>query len=364
MVDAAVLGLIVAAPVTQVTSRAAIYEADGETLWMPSPGFTQGSVSVDFNRDERRTLEITLENVDGGLRHPSLFDYDKVIKVWRGVRNPLNGDTWEAPLGTFYIDSIKSQHFPHDVSVTARDGTKRLLGDKFPTSITFSSGRSPESLIKAIAINGGVTKYNLPPTGQLTTREHAFERGTSRWEAVAEIANAYAYDIYFDADGYLVMMAQQDPASSPEVFTFQTGPTGSLSAFERKTTDTRIYNHVVVTGTGVAPNVYAVAENNNPSSPTSVQRIGRRTYEYVSQFISTTAQCQDVANKFLAIHALEDYELSLTSLVLPWLEAGNVVKFLDPDAGEGEPDRFLLTDFRIPLKMGQMDCAAKRVVIR
>lgn len=358
----AVLDAIITAPVTTVTSRATIYESDGVTPFIVNAPFSQGTVNVDFGRDERRTLDITFLNVGGTIRHPDRFNYDKIVKVWRGVELP-DGTQWEAPLGTFYIDTIKSQDFPHNVTVTLRDGTKKLLQDKFAQSTTFTSGRAPESIIRALALNGGITLVNLPPTGLLTTRDHAFERGVSRWEAVKEIANAYNFDVYFDADGYLVMTPFQDPATTAEVFTFKTGEDGTIGAFDKKTSDARIYNHIVVTGTGATPSVFAEAENNNPASPTSIDKIGRRTYFFESQFMYTTAQCQAVADSFLKIHALEDYEVGISSLVLPWLEAGFVVRFIDPDAGPSEPDRFLLTDFNIPLKVGSMDSSAKRVVM-
>ena len=348
--------------VANVTARCSIYESDGETLFMENVPLLDGSVSADFTRDERRTLDVTFDNVDGALRHPETFDYDKVIKVWRGVSTD-EGD-WETPLGTFYIDSIKSQHFPNTISVTCRDGAKRLLADKFATSTTFKSGQPIETIIRTIATNGGIQRINLAPTGKMTTRDHGFERGVSRWEAITEIAGAYNYDLYFDPAGFLVLQPQQDPSTSPPTFTFETGLRGSLASFDKKTSDARVYNHMVVTGAGVEPNVYATAENNDPASPTRIERIGRRTYQYTSQFIHTTAQCQDVADRFLAIHALEDYELSLSSLVLPWLEPGSVIRFLDPNPSIGNPEIFLLTDLSIPLRLGQMSVNAKRVVMR
>jgi hypothetical protein len=76
--------------VTQVTRRAEIYEADGKTLWIPSidtPRLIDGEVSVDYSRDERRTLDCTFDNSDGVLDHnPNGFWYDKVIKCFRGIK--------------------------------------------------------------------------------------------------------------------------------------------------------------------------------------------------------------------------------------------------------------------------------------
>lgn len=79
---------------THVLRRAEIYESDGETIWEPSLNeesdsrLIDGSISIDYGRAERRTLDLTLDNQDKLLRsNPNGgFWYDKVIKIFRGVR--------------------------------------------------------------------------------------------------------------------------------------------------------------------------------------------------------------------------------------------------------------------------------------
>lgn len=358
---AEVIESIVGSGTSFITSRAALYEADGTTVFQEYVPVAGGSVSVDMSRDERRSFDLVIENVDRGLVHPGNFDYDKIVKLYRGIVLP-DGTEWEQQLGEFMIDQITTKHFPHTISISGRDYTKKLLKDKFPYAITFSAGKRVEALVKAIALNAGITKFNLPITGRATTRDHTFDRGTPRWNVIKEVSQAYNYDAFFDATGHLTMVPFQDPLSAGSLFTFKTGEGGTLKGYTRRTTDDRIYNHVAVTGTGEDIQVFAQAENNDPNSPTSIARIGRRTYEFVSQFFTSNQQCQDTANRMLKIHALEVYELSLDSLVLPWMEAGYVVRFEDPQASPGAPDRFLLTDFEIPLRLGSMPCSAKRIV--
>jgi hypothetical protein len=80
--------------VSRVTRRVELYESDGETPWEPSgdPERTRlvdGSVSIDYNRNERRTFDLTLDNEDYLLDPKSDgFWYDKRVKVFRGVRYP------------------------------------------------------------------------------------------------------------------------------------------------------------------------------------------------------------------------------------------------------------------------------------
>lgn len=349
---------------TRVIRRVDIYEEDGQTPWMLDAPSVDGSVGVSASRDERRTLDLTLENLDNTLQHyPGGFWYDKVIKVYRGVDT---GTTkWLAQLGEFLIDKISESNFPPKLSVTGRDYTKRLITSKFPAATTFQKDERLEDVIHTIASNGGIRKFMFPVTGQVLGKDFTFDRGTQRNKACNDLAGAYGYEVFFDAQGYMVLREYQDPVTSPIVWTFKTGqPDGNLAKFTKQTDDTRIYNHVVVTGgsSDQVP-VWAEAINTNTSSPTNVDQIGDRVYEYSSTFITTTDQAQDVADKFLKIHALESFDLSLESLVFPWLDVSEIVEFDDPSPAPGDPNRFLLTDLTIPIALGTMPGTAKRVTI-
>jgi hypothetical protein len=141
-----------------------------------------------------------------------------------------------------------------------------------------------------------------------------------------------------------------------------TGPVGNIVNFDKTVNDSRIYNHIFVEG-GSAETaiVYAEAENNLAGSPTRIGKIGDRLYQYVSGFITTTQQAQDVADSFLKVHALEEFEANLGTLMIPWLEAGDIVEFIDPNPYPNQPERFLLSSFNIPLKLGPMSSTVKRV---
>lgn len=79
--------------ITRVTRRVEIYEADAKTKWDPEgdtnyqPRVIDGGISVDYNRDERRSGDFQFDNRDQALRPESFhgFWYDKIIKVFRGV---------------------------------------------------------------------------------------------------------------------------------------------------------------------------------------------------------------------------------------------------------------------------------------
>jgi hypothetical protein len=352
---------------TRWTRRLEVFEADGETIYIDTNALLDGSVSVDGSRDERRTIECTLDNTDGEFDNfPGGFWYDKVIKMYRGVLLP-DGRSWEYQIGEFISDDISSQNFPHTVGVKGRDYTKKLLLSKFPAPTMFVQGTSIERVIRDVATNGGISKFQLPVTGKTLGKDFLFDKGTTRWKCISDICSAYGYEIFFDPRGYLVMREFLDPVASAVAFTFQTGPSvGNIARFSKKTNDSRIYNHVVVTGASsdsAAPPVWAEAINTEPSSPTNTTLLGDRVYEFASPFITTKDQAQDTADKFLKIHALEQFEITIDSLVFPWLEANTITRFVDPDPNPTDPDRFLLTSFGIPVKLGSMSSSASRVTL-
>ena len=269
------------------------------------------------------------------------------------------------------IDTIDAPRFGGVVNIAGRDHTADMDSAQFGVTTTYAVGTPLEAAIQAIAVAAGVTKLALTPTGKTLGRNFTFEPGVSRWKAASDLATAYGYDLYFNATGYLVLREFLDPVASPLTFTFRTGPGGTLADFDKKTSGTRLYNEVVVTGKDPATGlpIVATAQNNNPASPTHIKKagvpggIGKRTYRYDSEFITTLAQATDVALKFLAVRALEDFEMNLTALVIPWLDPNTIIGIEDPNPAPGDPTRYLLSAFTIPWSLGASSVTAKRVTV-
>lgn len=350
---------------TQVTRRIEILNADG-TMWKSNADIISGSVSISNSRKERRTFEVVLNNKDRSVdNYPGGFWYDKIIKLYRGAV----GDyfSYEAPLGEFVIDGIDAPHFPYQIHVSGRDRTKALQLAKFANLTTFVSGQAPETLIRTIAFNGGITKFNLPTaTGKTVPKDLSYERNTERWEAVSQIADSFGYDLFFDAQGYLTMIPYPDPTYGGTVWTFQTGPSvGNMASYTKASSDSQIFNSITVAGAAsdIAIPVSVTVTNTQPDSPTSIARLGTRTWTFTSPLIGTVADATQTAMSFLKIKALEAFVLEFDSIVFPWLDVNQIIKFVDPQPITGQPDRFLLTDLTIPLTLGPMSGTGKRITI-
>lgn len=375
--DPAVLEAVTG-PSTRVTARIEIYESNGTIRWTGDTEnrLIDGTISIDYGRDERRSIELSLDNWDNALAHNPNggFWYDKIIKAYKGTQVSVESSvpglytnlSWEVQVGEFMIDRISQPHFPYRTAITGRDYTKKCLLSKFTQSTTFTAGQSVDVLVKAIATNAGITKFLIPVTGKTIDRDFTYERNTERWGAMKALANSRGYELFFDSAGYLVMREYQDPLNAPLALSLDTGIAGNLVTFEKSTNDTRVHNHIVVIGasaTNAILPVFAEAKNTEPSSATRIARLGDRYYEETYESITEQVDAQDLADKLLKIHALEEWDLNFSSITFPWIEVGEIVEFNDPRPGVGDPDRFLLTTLSLPMGLGPMSGNAKRVTV-
>lgn len=281
------------------------------------------------------------------------------------AKTTLPGNTYVVQLGEFLADGIDRPRFPHTIHITGRDFTKKMILAKFAVTTAFAAGANVGTTIQTIATNAGITKFNFVTVTNTLGSVVTFEKNTTRWEACKQLARSISCDLYFDNNGYLTLKPMVDPLTASLAYTFDTGVTGNLADYSRSTNDSRLYNDVIVYGDSQEnPLVNAHVSNTAPSSPTSIANLGQtRTYAFASQFFTSNAQALAYANKLLSVVALEQYDMNLTSIVIPWLEAGTAIEVLAPDAAVGDPTRFLLTSFSIPMLLGTMTALAKRVTL-
>ena len=166
------------------------------------------------------------------------------------------------------------------------------------------------------------------------------------------------------------MRPYQDPSTSPITWIFRPGqPDGSLVTYSRTSDDSLVKNHCVVIGTpqtdelGFSTAAFGEARNDDPQSPTNIARIGDRVDIFKSDFITDTDQAQALAEARLRVSSLEQYSIDFSSIVLPFIDAGDIVIVENPKESNFTPARFLLSNLSIPLGLGAMEGNARRVTI-
>ena len=370
VIDALISGIV------KINRRVEIYNADGVTpfditAW--DKRLVDGAISVDRERDERRIAEFTLENSDNLLELNPLggFYYDKVLRAYWGIEYWFNGErrSWETPVGEFLIDRIAEDNFPDVVQVSCRDFTKKCLVSKLSQSMAFPIGTPIETIIGALAANAGVEKFALPYTGMSYNRDVSFARGTPRWEVMKEIAASVSLEVFFRRDGYLTMGDLPDPTNTPISWVFKSGIDGSLVRYKRTANDSRIFNHIIVVGTagetnGIASTIFGEAINDDLGSPTSRPNLRQDRVDSIeSDLFMTNPDAQNYADARLRIGSLETYEVSFEGVIIPWLEAGDIVDVHDGTELETTARRFLLGNYSLPMKLGPMSGVGRRVLI-
>ncbi|UYL87050.1 minor tail protein [Gordonia phage Hollow] len=346
----------VLAPATGAQTIAAINDTQGESV---------GAIARDDGN--RRWVHVVQSNFEeDSFVDPE--DYDSfagfVSQAVRWSSTYDSADTWEMQIGEYLADAISDGGSYSTIRITGRDLTKLAINSKLASSTTFSKSTSIEAIVKALASNAGITKHKIPVTKKVLDKDTTWERGTSRWEIIKEVCNTNNHEVFMDHEGYLVMREYLDPLLSPTSLSLAGGPGGNLISRGARTSDSKLINHIIVVGESsdsTVPPAYAEAINNDPKSPTSVQELGDRVEVITSALVTTVSKAQELANSLLAVSALEEFELSFESTLLPWVEPGEIIDMSGSDSRYWGPDRYLLTSITLPLDLNPMSGNGKRI---
>lgn len=338
-----------------------IYLPDNVTPWKQGVSMTAGSVSVDMTRDERRNIDVTFDAAGMSYGPGSGFWYDKILKPYRGIVL-ADGSQWVTQLGEFMPDVIDRARTGRVFHVTGRDFVKKSKLSKFSQTTTFTAGSNITDTAKNVMLNAGITKFAWTNSTKTLVGDMTYEAGSERFACVKDLLAGIGFEVFFDGVGNCTCRPYVDPTTAPLAYTFRDGAVGNLVDWSRSTNDTQMFNKVIVYGTGQTNAlVHGEASNTAAGSPTRIAAIGERPLPWPSASVPDNITANATALLMLRVTGLESFEMPLTSIVLPWLEAGTAVEVQTSDAAVGDPTRFLMTAFTIPLDLTAMTATAKRV---
>lgn len=366
-------------PVHTMAVKAQVLDTDfnvvegGEFFDTGSTGEVQnfiadGSVDLDIARTVRRHFTLSLLNENGEFSPTSdwagLFYVDRLIRIWRGIR--IGNSVEYVPLGTFAIDAadVVAERNMSIVALAGSDLWKKLVKAKLGGPVKYTSGTSVVDVIEDLAARAGVTMFVLDDLSHRTSNTRNiqadinYERKAVIGDEISKLATDWALDVYFDQLGRMVV--EESGLSRSPVWTYRTGETTTLLTAKVSYTDDRLYNHIIVTGTADENNpIYAEAEDDNPASPTSIDRIGRRTFEYESKFIANASQAQQTANSLLAQHLLVVEDVELDTICNPAFE-GNDVLQIEEEEFTRLNRQLRIRSFTVPLSSSRQTIKLKR----
>lgn len=327
-------------------------------LWINGTSPAMITASLVQNNAGGRWFDFHLPSIDNA----NLLGLINAAIQWLQHYTPMG--QWETQVGEFVIDGMNDRRFPGQIKVTGRDYAKRCIISKIPRDVIFPTGTSISELIRALARNSQITgNMNVPEIGKYLTAPLAYAAKTPRWDIMVAAANGVGYQLYFNNVGELTMVPYNDPVYDPVAYEFKTGADGNLVDYERSTNDSNLFNHIVVYGAANAVGIpyFGEALNTDPNSPTSINEIGDRYYEYSFDTVTSDNDAVRLAGVFLKVAALETYELNFSSICYPWAEANTISRIKDPNAFEWEPDKYLTDTVDIPMGLGPMGMTGKRI---
>lgn len=323
----------------------------------------EGEVAVDRSALVRRSL--TCRAIDpGGLITPRasgevLTPYGTELKPYRGIRwRDKFGEVVEevCPLGVFRLSRSSISYKADgtsDITLEAYDRSRTIQRDKFIVPYVVAAGTNILTAIKEIVKRTfpGV-EYDTISTVLTTSAPMLLDTGSDPWEACTNLARSMGCEIYFDVLGRLVVAPPPDIAAQPAPdFSYYDSDGGTMIDLGRDFADENAFNGVIVTGETPGdemPPVRGEAWDDSPSSPT--YRYG--DYGEVPMFITdntakTEEDCAKIAKSTLALQLGAPASLSMTSLVNPSYEAGDVVEVILERAGVD--GLYGLDAFNVPL---------------
>lgn len=318
-----------------------------------------GNIDVDVTRLTRRTFSASVLNPDGvwspGSDWGGTFYVNRLVRFWRGIDF---GDSSElVPLGTFFIDSadVIVERNMSMVTLAGSDLWKKFAKSAFPQNRSWAAGTSINTVISAMASAAGITMTNLDPLSDRVTADtqlakvFSVEQGDNRGEALGKLCADNGIDVYFDPLGRLTTQDFRTPGDQATVYTYDPEDNNNLITIKSSFSDDNLYNAVLVVGTADKDNpVTFRVRDTDPTSVTSVARIGERVFVYETDNISSVTVAEKTAEKLFYKHVLINEDITLETLCNPAYEGNDVILVREMDFS-GLSSRFRIKAFTVPL---------------
>jgi hypothetical protein len=325
-----------------------------------------GQVNIDARAEVTRSGTMTLADPERTLSFDSdspadgALYADRLIRVWYDVRSP--GGSWiEVPIITGPVVKFTRDGSRVTVEIQGKEALAR--GAAWRTK-TYRKGTPKVDVIEDVMRKEGERHFSLGHAASKMPGDRSLIPETVPWEFVQGIAASMGMQLFYDGFGRLVL--RRPPGTS--LWTFASGDGGSVLSAPKVTfsTDT-VRNAVRVVGKkpkGAKSKVRAtaVAPANHPLSPRRLGRNGEGRYlaEFIDDSsIGSNAEATRVAKSRLDALLMQVVDVEFESLVIPHLDAGDVVTVKTDDFTM----QTRLNNFTIPLvAAGRMSVGYNRRV--
>lgn len=346
-----------------------------------------GTLNVSLQNGQRRKADIVLENLDGA------FDYNvnkqwfgRQIRLSMGVKLLSSGYDYYLPQGVFYLDSPQIEWKPNSrqAQYSLTDKWAYLDGSLFGTLLNTYEVAEGENIFYAmqqVLRQSRFTQYlttdpammldSVTPifTDHYNTRtttqngkvysnaavpyKISVEQGQSYADILLELNDLNACWIGYNSAGALTVVPSEDDVpdqTKPVLWSFDTNSKTFFGLSEQMDVG-EVYNDVTIVGEALndeePPRGRAI--NNDPTSDTAVDLIGRKSYIDTSDGYYTNAQCQALAVFKLKRMTALPKSVTVECTQMFHLQENNLITVRRTDKYGSPIERHLIQSFSIPL---------------
>lgn len=231
----------------------------------------------------------------------------------------LDGKTY--PLGEFYATTVPTVYADGTarLQLEAYDGCLILQQATLENLTTYARGRRYTDVIQEILSGAGVERVIVEESSETLQSDRAdWEIGTSLLKVINDLLAEINYNsIYFDLEGNAKIRKRSQPALVDVTVTYESGETSLISSDCTTAQDTyTAYNVfvVLVSSPDFSVPMRAVSVNDDPGSPLSTVRRGRR-------IVAPVVKLDNIASQT----ALQEYA---DNLRLRSMSVGETVSFV------------------------------------
>jgi len=310
----------------------------------------------------------------GVIDEMAVFGYElapaDVLEQYQlGVGNYPTYTDYLVSLGIFGISEDTLSRTQQNNAFTTYDRSRKVsrsaLTDYFAIPAGTDYGTGIKNLITS-RVPGIV--FNFTDTSTLgVTPLLLFQPQDDPWQKSQEMAASIGMVLCFDEYGACRLKPVPNALTDPTVATYKDGDSANtMTDLSRIRSDVDVYNHVIVTGqsNGTDPPVTAEAIDDDPTSTTYIgsppgsSDFGDIPTWVNSNYITTQAQAQTLADSTLRLVTGTVEQLSLSAVVDPTLDADQIIKVVSTDGRVN--DTYVVESLTIPLDVNTALSATTR----
>lgn len=326
----------------------------GNTVVVADLPISGASVTASSRSDVRYTCTVNIGDIKYLPKATTdpLAPYGNTLRLRRGIKY-TNGQIEWVSVGLCVIDQPSGDRDLGPVAVAGKGLEAFVQGQSLTVPYTTTGAASHVAAITALVTGAlTVTVDSSGVTHDTTPATKSWDVGADRWAACRELATAIGAEVFFDAEGTLIIRdVPTDAVSATPVWEVAAGPGGVLVGDDLSMSLSGVYNGVLCQSDGNATDGTAPASalvvDSDPTSPTRWGGpIGKRPKLVKSPLYKDVSMCTAAATALLPKVLGPNRSVSLKSVPNPALEPGDCIRVVHLD---GTAELHIVESITIPL---------------